>query len=127
MDEDFDVKVAVQATDADGMVNVVLPQAGQMAFPVQPTKVEPDAGVAERATVTPAWYFPAPWREPLPVPAVVNVTGYVLMKVPVQVTGADGMVNFVLPTAGQTVLPPQPAKVEPDAGVANTVTVAPGL
>ena len=52
-DEDVDVKVAVQVTGADGMTKVVLPAVGQAALPLQPAKVEPDAGAAERATRTP--------------------------------------------------------------------------
>ena len=55
-----------------------------------------------------------------------NVDDDLKAKVAVQVTGAEGMVNIVLLATGQTVLPLQPTKVEPDAGVAASVTVAPG-
>ena len=129
--DETSVKVAVHVIACEGMENVIAPEPGHAAPPLQPAKIEPVAGVAESVTVTPGAYSPAPVTIPLPVPAVVRATGNedgdVGLNVAMHVTDEAGMENAVLPEAGQTALPLQPTKVEPELAVADSVTVAPAL
>ena len=46
--------MAVHVTVEAGMENVVLPEAGQTALPLQPAKVEPALGLADSVTGSPA-------------------------------------------------------------------------
>ena len=110
------MKVAVQVSGEAGIVNDAAHGVGD-----HPVNVESAAGVAVSVTVAPAAYDPLPVVVPLPVPALVRVRGYSLsVKVTVQVSDAAGIVNDAAQGAGD-----HPANVEPAAGVAVSVTVAP--
>ena len=112
---------------------VTLPSL-QSASPVQPANAEPAAGVAVRATESPAakevlqvapQLIPAGLlvTVPLPVPAfeIVNVLGGAALNVAVQLRAAD---IVTLPSL-QSASPVQPANVDPETGVAVNVTTCP--
>jgi hypothetical protein len=117
------------------VVGLVLP----LQSPFQPVKVEPVAGVAVRVTVVPAanaalqvapHVIPAALlvTVPVPVPALDTVRVYeeTSANVAVQLLSAVivtvvGLLLLLLQ------LPLQPLKVEPVAGVAARVTVAPDV
>jgi hypothetical protein len=117
------------------LVTVTLPSV-QSALPVQPAKLEPEAGLAVNVTTAPllrvvAQVLPqliAPRllvTVPVPVPARVTVSVYVLMRLN---TAVHVMLAFIvtLPSV-QSALPDQLAKVEPVAGAAVNFTTLPPL
>ena len=121
------LKVAVQLRSA---VIVTLPSE-QSASPAQPLKREPAAGVAVSVTTcakpngapqTTPQLMPAGIEVtvPLPVPVRVSVRveGGIKLKVAVQPWSED----IVTLPSEQSASPVQPAKAEPAAGVAVSVT-----
>jgi len=121
------LKVAVQLRSA---VIVTLPSE-QSASPAQPLKREPCAGVAVSVTTcakpngapqTTPQLMPAGLEVtfPLPVPVrvIVRVEGGIKLKVAVQPRSED----IVMLPSEQSASPVQPAKAEPAAGVAVSVT-----
>ncbi len=113
-------------------VQVPLP----LQAPLQPVKVEPEAGVAVRVTVVPLGkdaeqvgpqLIPAGLlvTVPLPLPALVTVRVNPIVKVKVAVTDLLASMRTVQVVAVPLQAPLQPVKVEPAAGVAVRVTVVP--
>jgi hypothetical protein len=118
-------------------VQLVPPHPGTL----QPTKVDPEAGVAVRVTGVPMVKVPVSELQPalqlmppgelvtvpVPVPAFVNVrtavVGATMLNVAVTVT----LLTTVTVHGAVPLQPPplQPAKVEPAAGAAVNVTVVP--
>jgi hypothetical protein len=116
-------------------VIVTVPVVVQL--PDQPANVEPDAGAAVNVTVLPLLsvfeqvlpqLIPVGLlvTEPLPVPARVTVSIYVVNKLNVAVQAMLALI--VKLTSGLVVLQPipdQPAKTEPVAGAALNFTAVP--
>ncbi len=123
------VKVAVQDVAAFKVTEPVL-----QPVPLQPVKVEPDAGVAVRATTVPLLKVAEqvvpqlmPAGElvtvPLPLPDLATDRLDVCrLKVAVQEVAAFKVTEPVVQP-----VPLQPVKVEPDAGVAVRATTVPLL
>jgi hypothetical protein len=127
-------KVAVTARAA---VIVVMQVPLPVQAPLQPVKVEPELGVAVRVTVVPELrlalqvvpqLMPAgvEMTVPLPVPALVTVSVYIVPLVVLNVAETD-RAWLMVRTQGFVPVqaPPQPAKLEPAATSATRVTTDP--
>jgi hypothetical protein len=115
------------------LVTVTLPSV-QSALPVQPAKLEPEAGLAVKVTTAPllrvvVQVLPQliPPRllvtVPVPVPERVTVSVYVLRRLNTAVQLISAFI-VILPSL-QSALPDQLAKVEPLAGAAVNFTTVP--
>ncbi len=125
------VKVAVQVFAAV----IVTEPSVQSAFPLQPAKVDPVAGVGVKVTTLPEAYDSVQsvpqftpvgllvTGQPFPVFVTVNMAEVVVVvvKVAVQVFAAV----IVTEPSVQSAFPLQPAKVDPVAGVGVKVTTLP--
>jgi hypothetical protein len=103
--------------------------------PLQPANVEPDAAVAVSVTLVPAAYASEQSVEQL-MPAGLLVTVPLPIRLTVNVTGVEVAVNVAVIEVLTVILriqlpvplhppPLQPANVDPDAGVAVSVTMVP--
>jgi hypothetical protein len=112
---------------------VTLPSV-QSALPLQPAKADPASGIAVSVTTCPEANgalhiapqsipagFDVTVPDPVPVLLIVSVLGGIRLNVAVQLRSAD---KVRLPSL-QSASPVQPAKREPDAGVAVSVTPCP--
>jgi hypothetical protein len=120
------------------LVTVTLPSV-QSALPVQPAKLEPEAGLAVNVTtapllrvvvqVLPQLIVPGLLvTVPLPVPARVTVSVYVVIKLNVAVqVMLPVIVKLTLGLAVLQPVPDQPANTEPVAGAAVRLTRVPLL
>jgi len=120
------------------LVTVTLPSV-QSALPVQPAKLEPEAGLAVNVTtapllrvvvqVLPQLIVPGLLvTVPLPVPARVTVSVYVVIKLNVAVQVIlPVIVKLTLGLAVVQPVPDQPANTEPVAGAAVRLTRVPLL
>jgi hypothetical protein len=126
-------KVAV--TDAAAVMAIVQVPVPLQPAPLQPVNVEPPAGAAVSVTDVPwpklAEQVPPhempPGLEvtvPLPVPALVTPSVYVL-SVKVAVTDAAAVTVTAQVPVPEQPAPLQPANVEPAVGAAVSVTVVP--
>jgi hypothetical protein len=114
------------------LVRVTLPSV-QSALPVQPAKLEPEAGVATRFTFVPLLsvvvhvlpqLIPAGLlvTVPLPVPVRFTVSVYVVIKLN---TAVQLISEFIVTLPLLQADSDQPAKVEPLAGAAARATAVP--
>ena len=123
----LNVAVTLRACVIDTVqVPVALVQA-----PLQPAKVEPAAGVAVSVTDVPLATFAEqvapqlmgpPATVPVPVPIFVMLSGNVDELLKVAVTLRAAVIDTVQVPVTLVHAPVQPAKVEPAAGVAVSVT-----
>ena len=124
------VKVAVQVFAAV----IVTEPSVQSAFPLQPAKVDPVAGVGVKVTTLPEAYDSVqsvPQFTPVgllvtpPFPVFVTVNMAEVVVVVVKVAVQVFAVVIVTEPSVQSAFPLQPAKVDPVAGVGVKVTTLP--
>ena len=107
--------------------------------PLQPVKVEPSSGLAERLTVVPSLYDSEqsvpqfiPEGElvtvPVPVPLMFTVRVYRVFPGTAENVALQNVLLFIVTAPSlQSLSPLQPAKKEPGSGVAVSETTVPPL